>query len=77
MLTRQEYLLYVHKAGRVITQLGHKNVWSVANIWRERENTHTVLTYISTSGFVIPPMIICPRKRMNEKLSKGSTRDFL
>ena len=54
----------VHRPGKVITQLGRKNVWSVTSA--ERGKTHTVITCVSASGFVIPPMMIYPRKRLNE-----------
>ena len=60
----------VHKTGRVITQLGRKNVWSVTS--GEKGKTHTVITCVSASGFVVPPMMIYPRKRMNEKLKQGA-----
>ena len=65
----------VHKPGKVITQLGRKNVWSVTSA--ERGKTHTVITCVSASGFVIPPMMIYPRKRMNEKLKHGAVPETL
>ena len=34
----------VHKAGKVVTQLGRKNVWSVTSA--ERGKTHTIVTYV-------------------------------
>ena len=60
----------VHKTGRVISQIGRKNVWSVTSA--EKGKTHRVITCVSASGFVIPPMMIYPRKRMNEKLKQGA-----
>ena len=65
----------VHKAGKVITQVGRKNVWSVTSA--EKGKTHTVMTCVSASGFVIPPMMIYPRKRMNEKLKQGAVPETL
>ena len=37
----------------------------------EKGKTHTVVTCVSTSGYVILPMMIYSRKRMNEKLKQG------
>ena len=65
----------VHKTGKVICQLGRKNVWSVTS--GEKGKTHTVITCVSASGFVIPPMMIYPRKRMNEKLKQGAVPETL
>ena len=70
MLMRQEY-----KTGRVISQIGRKNVWSVTST--EKGKTHTVITCVSASGFVILPMMIYPRKRMNEKLKQGAVPETL
>lgn len=58
----------VHKPGKVVTQLGRKNVWSVTSA--EKGKTHTVVSCVSASGYVIPPMMIYPRKRMTEKLQQ-------
>ena len=59
----------VHKPGKIITELGRKNVWGVTSA--ERGKTHTVITCISASGYCLPPMIY-PRKRMTEKLMNGA-----
>ena len=59
----------VHKPGKVVTQIGRKNVWSVTSA--ERGKTHTVITCVSASGCV-PPMMIYPRKRMSDKLKHGA-----
>ena len=58
----------VHKPGKVVTQLGRKNVWSVTSA--EKGKTHTVVPCVSASGYVISPMMIYPRKRMTEKLQQ-------
>ena len=60
----------VHKTGKVITQIGRKNVWSITSA--EKGKTHTVITCVAASGFAIPPMMIFPRKRMTEKLKQGA-----
>ena len=65
----------IHKTGKVISQVGRKNVWSVTS--GEKGKTHTVITCVSASGFVIPPMMIYPRKRMNEKLKQGAVPETL
>ena len=65
----------VHKTGKVITQIGRKNVWSITS--GEKGKTHTVITCVSASGFAIPPMMIYPRKRMNEKLKQGAIPETL
>ncbi len=44
----------VHKPGHVITELGRKRVWSL------KGKTHTILTCVSASGQVLPPMMIYP-----------------
>ena len=64
----------VHKPGKVVTELGRRNVWGITSA--ERGKTHTVVTYVSASGLSIPPMLIYPRKRMAEKL-KEATMDGL
>ena len=61
----------VHKPGKVITQVGRKNVWPVTS--GEKGKTHTVITCVSASGFALPPMMIYPRKRIAEKLKQGAT----
>ena len=51
----------VHKPGKVITQLGRHNVYSITSA--ERGKTHTILSCVSASGFVLPPLMIYPRKQ--------------
>ena len=50
----------VHKVGKVVAEVGPK-VWSITS--GERGKTHTVVTCISASGFVLPPCLIYPRKK--------------
>ena len=51
----------VFKPGKVVTELGQRNVYSVSAA--ERGKTHTILSCVSACGFVLPPMMIYPRKR--------------
>ena len=60
----------VHKPGKVVTELGRRNVWGITSA--EKGKTHTVVTCVSASGLSIPPMLIYPRKRMTEKLKEGA-----
>lgn len=50
----------VHKPGKVVAEVGRR-VWSLTSA--ERGKTHTVVTCISASGFVLPPCLIYPRKK--------------
>ena len=60
----------VHKPGRVIAELGRRNVWAVTS--GERGKTHTVLACASASGYSLPPFMIYPRKKMAAKLQEGA-----
>ena len=60
--TEETGISIVHRPGRVITEMGKKEVWAVTS--GERGKTHTVITCVSASGQVIPPMMIYPRVRM-------------
>ena len=51
----------VHKPGKVIAALGRHHVYSVTSA--EKGQTHTVLSCVSASGYVLPPCIVYPRKR--------------
>ena len=51
----------VHKPGKVVTELGRRHVYSVVS--GERGKNHTIMTCVSASGNVLPPMMIFPRKR--------------
>jgi len=50
----------VHKPGKVVAELGRHNVYSMTSA--ERGKTHTILSCVSASGYVLPPMIY-PRKK--------------
>ena len=60
----------VHKPGRIITEMGKKKVWAVTS--GEKGKTHTVVSCVSATGQVIPPMMIYPRVRMSEALKKDA-----
>ena len=51
----------VHKMGKVLAHLGCRHVYSVVS--GEKGKIHTILTCISTSGVVLPPMTVYPRKK--------------
>ena len=44
-------VMIVHKGGKVVTEMGHKNVWSITS--GEKGKTHTILACVSTSGFFL------------------------
>ena len=60
----------VHKPGKVVTEVGRRNVWGVTSA--EKGKTHTILTCVSASGSALPPFFIYPRKRIMEKLKEGA-----
>ena len=51
----------VHKPNKVVAQLGRRNVYSISAA--EKGRTHTVLSCVSACGYVLPPMMVYPRKR--------------
>ena len=61
----------VHKPGKVLAELGRKNVYAVTAA--ERGKTHTILSCVSATGYVLPPMMIYPRKKcVPDKLKEGA-----
>ena len=50
----------VHKPVKVVAELGCRNVYAITSA--EHGKTHTVLSCVSASGYVLPPMMIHPRK---------------
>jgi hypothetical protein len=61
----------VFKPNKVIAELGKRNVYAVSAA--ERGKTHTVLSCVSAAGFIVPPMIIYPRKTcVPDKLKDGA-----
>ena len=55
----------VHKGEKVVTEMGRKNVWALTS--GEKGKTHTILTCVSASGFVLAPFLIYPRQRIKER----------
>ena len=51
----------VHKPGKVLAQLVRRHVYSIASA--KKGKTHTVVSCVSASGMVLPPMMIYPRKQ--------------
>ena len=52
----------VHKPGKVIAELGCRNVYAVNSA--EQGKTHTLLSCVSAPGYVLPPLMIFPRKKV-------------
>ena len=76
MLTDETGISIVHKPGKVVTEMGRRNVYAVTSA--ERGKTHTVLACVSASGYVLPPMIIYLRIRcVPESLKEGAIPDTL
>lgn len=66
----------VHKPGKVVAELGRRNVHAVTST--DRGKTHTVLSCVSASGYVLPPMMVYPRKKVvPEKLREGAIPNTL
>ena len=57
-------LSIVHKPGRVVAELGSRNVWSITSAGKN----YTVLSCVSASGYALPPFMIYPQTRIREKL---------
>ena len=51
----------VHRPGKVVAEMGRHKVYAVRSA--EKGKTHTILACVSTSGHVLPPMMIFPRKQ--------------
>ena len=61
----------VHKPGKVVAELGRRNVYAITSA--ERGKTHTVLSCVSASGYSLPPMMVYPRKKsIPESLKEGA-----
>ena len=61
----------VHKPGKVVTEVGRRNVYAVTSA--ERGKTHTILSCVSASGYVLPPMMVYPRKKaVPDHIKKGA-----
>lgn len=60
----------VHKPGKVVAKKGLKQVGKITS--GERGQTVTILCAMNAVGNYIPPLLIFPRKRMNDLLLKGA-----
>jgi len=61
----------VHKPGKMLAELGRRNVYAVTSA--ERGKTHTILSCVLASGYVLPPMMIYPRKKcVPDKMKEGA-----
>ena len=48
----------VFKPNKVVAELGKRNVYAISAA--EKRKTHTVLSFVSASGFVLPPLMVYP-----------------
>ena len=66
----------VHKPGKVVTEIGRRNVYGIAAA--EKGKTHTILSCVSASGVTLPPLMIYPRKKcVPEKMKEGAVSGTL
>ena len=60
----------VFKPNKVVAELGKRNVYAISAA--ERGKTHTILSCVSASGFMLPPMMVYLRKTYVPDKLKGS-----
>lgn len=61
----------VFKPNKVVAELGKRHVYALSA--SEKGKTHTVLSCVSATGFMLPPMMIYPRKTsVPDKLKEGA-----
>ena len=60
------------KGGKVLSQIGRENGWSISS--GERGKNHTIVSCVSILGVALPPFLIYPRKRITDNLKKGAYR---
>ena len=66
----------VNKPGKVVAELGRRNVYAITS--GEKGKTHTLLSCASASSFVLPPMMIYPRKQLpHANFREGTIADTL
>lgn len=65
----------VHKPGKVIAELGCRNVYGVT--LAEHGKTHTVLSCVSASGYALPPMVVYPHKKVVPDKCRGAIPNTL
>ena len=65
-----------HKPCKVVAKLGRRNVYSITAA--ERGKTHTIVACVPASGFILPPMMVYPRKKsVPEHLKEGAVPNTL
>ena len=66
----------VHKPGKIVAEVGHSNVYSITSA--EKGKTHTIVTCVSASGYVLPPLMVYPRKKsVPDHLREGAVPNTL
>lgn len=61
----------VFKPKKVIAELGKRNVYTISSA--EKGKTHTILSCVSATGLIVPPMMIYPRNTcVPDKLKEGA-----
>ena len=66
----------VFKPNKVVAELGKRNVYAISAA--EKGKTHTILSCVSASGFVLPPLMVYPRKIcVPDKLKEGAIPNTL
>ena len=65
----------VHKPGKVVAEMGRHKVYAFTSA--EKGKTHTILTCVSASGHVLPPMMIFPRKKTPANFREGAVAQTL
>lgn len=63
-------LSVVHTPSKILAQKGKKQVGKLTS--GEKGKTVTIICAMNACGTYVPPMIIFPRKRMNDKLMEGA-----
>ena len=51
----------VHRPGQVVVEVGRHNVYAITSA--EKGKSHKILSCVSASGYVLPPMMVYPRKQ--------------
>lgn len=61
----------VHKPGKVVAEVGRRSVHSITSA--EKGKNHTIVSCVSASGIILPPLMIYPRKRsLPDKAKEGA-----
>lgn len=66
----------VHKPGKVVAELGRRNVYSLTSA--ERGKNHTILSCVSAAGYALPPFMVYPHKKsVPDRLKEGAVPNTL